>query len=95
MTPRYPTSKMNSLFDAVLSMKTQAELANFFRDVMTIKEIKEISKRWQIAQLLDQGIPYLQISEQVDVSTTTVTRVAHWLNQGKNGYRTALSRLKK
>ena len=63
---------------------------------MTSAEIKEFSKRWRIAQLLaEKKMSYIEIAKEVKTSTTTVTRVNEWLNNGKNGYKTALSRIKK
>ena len=46
-----------------------------------------MAHRWQVARLLDRGLPYLEIAEKTDASTTTVTRVAHWLRHGEGGYR--------
>lgn len=95
MANKYPTPDMQKLFQAISTLKNPQELSNFFRDLMTIKELEDISQRWQIVLLLNQGVPYLEIAKQVGVSTTTVTRCALWLHHGKNGYKTALSRLKK
>ena len=95
MTDSYPTQDMQNLFAAIATLKTPAELSHFFRDLMTIKELEDISQRWQIVLLLNKKLPYLDIAKQVGVSTTTVTRVALWLNHGQDGYKTALSRLTK
>ncbi len=84
---------MQNLLDALLTLKTPRELSNFLRDLMTVKELKDIATRWQIVLLLKDKLPYLEIAKQVGVSTTTVTRVALWLHHGKGGYQTALSRL--
>lgn len=93
MSAKYPDHSLDNLLKALLSMKTPLELKNFLRDLMTVKELKDISQRWQIVLMLEKKIPYLEIAKQVGVSTTTVTRVARWLNHGQNGYQTALSRL--
>ena len=85
---------MNTLYQALATLKNDKEFANFFRDLLTVQEIEEATRRWEIAKLLDQGIPYLAIAKQMGVSTTTVTRTALWLKHGKDGYRTALDRLK-
>ena len=53
-----------------------------------------MAHRWAVAQLVDQGLPYLEVAQKTDASTTTVTRVAHWLRHGEGGYRLALDRLK-
>lgn len=93
MTDSYPTPEMKNLVHAMSTLKTPQELTNFLRDIMTIKELEDISQRWQIVLLLNQKVPYLDIAKQVGVSTTTVTRCALWLHHGKGGYLTALSRL--
>ena len=92
---RYPDAHDRELAQAFLSLKTTKEIQSFLRDLLTIAEIKEASKRFQIAKLLWQGRKsYLQIAETHHTSTTTVTRVADWLkNQPYGGYRTILSRL--
>lgn len=86
---------MQELISAIATLQTKAEVTHFLRDLMTLKELEDISQRWQIVLLLNSGVPYLDIAKQVGVSTTTVTRCALWLHHGQNGYKTALSRLKK
>jgi uncharacterized protein YerC len=43
--------------------------------------------------MLDQGAPYTRIAADLQASTTTVTRVAHWLKHGEGGYRLVLDRM--
>jgi uncharacterized protein YerC len=54
-----------------------------------------MAHRWQVAQLLDEGLPYLEVAKRAHASTTTVTRVAQWLRRGEGGYGLALRRRKK
>ena len=83
---------MKELFEAILSLRTQDEAAGFFRDLCTMSELEAMAHRWQVVRLLDRGLPYLEIAERTGASTTTVTRVAHWLRHGEGGYRAALDR---
>ncbi|MBQ6949911.1 MAG: helix-turn-helix domain-containing protein, partial [Clostridia bacterium] len=46
------------------------------------------------AILLDQGMSYQKIAEQVGVSTATISRVNRCLNYGTGGYRKALDQRK-
>ena len=85
--------KTNELFKAIISLKNINEAERFFRDLCTIDEIKEMSERWQIVKMLDDGLTYRGIAKKLNVSTTTVARVALWLNNGAGGYRLALERL--
>jgi TrpR-related protein YerC/YecD len=81
---------MRELFDAILTLETRRELEAFLRDLCTLSELEAMAHRWQVARLLERGLPYLEIAERTGASTTTVTRVAHWLHHGEGGYRTAL-----
>lgn len=78
--------KEKFLTKAFLKLKTEQEVANFLRDLLTIKEIEEFANRLEMARLLKQGMSYKRIAEKLKVSTTTVTRVAHWLTRGCGGY---------
>jgi TrpR-related protein YerC/YecD len=89
----YPTKEDQELFAAILSLKNPKEAANFFRDLLTVAEIKEFANRWQMVKLLHSGTSYAKIAKKIQVSTTTVTRVAHWLKNGFGGYATIATRL--
>lgn len=87
-------NQTNSLYQAILALKTTEECRKFFRDLLTIEEITEFSKRWQAARLLAQDIPYREIAAKTGLSTTTVARVAHWLYHGQGGYQLILKRIR-
>lgn len=83
----------NALFKAVLQLQTVEECRRFFHDLCTPAEMEEFTDRWRVARLLSKEMPYRKISEKTGVSTTTVSRVARFLNHGHHGYRTVLERL--
>ena len=80
------------LFKAILSLKNIKEAEKFFRDLCTIEEISAMSERWRIVLLLSEGVSYRKISKITGSSTTTIGRVATWLNNGKGGYQLVLLR---
>ncbi|NTU73037.1 hypothetical protein HGB07_02575 [Candidatus Roizmanbacteria bacterium] len=82
-----------ALVKAFKSLESEEETAHFLRDMLTPAEIEEFANRLEIARLLNQGRPYLDISKKVGTSTTTVTRVAHWLFKGCGGYHSVLKKL--
>ena len=89
--PRAQEEKI--LIKALASAKSEEEVANFLRDLLTPNEISEMANRVQIASLLlSQKYSYLDIAGIAKTSTTTVTRVAHWLFNGCGGYYTLLKR---
>ena len=81
------------LIRAVLALKTEDEARRFLRDLMTEKEIKEFSKRLRAAELLMDFTPYAYIEKETGLSSTTVARVAKWLNRRGGGYKEIINRL--
>ena len=86
------TRELGELAEAILTLRSEDEVERFLRDLCTIAELEAMGHRWAVARLVDRGLPYLEISERTGASTTTVTRVAHWLKHGEGGYRLALDR---
>ena len=91
----WQTSETERLFEAILSLRTTEDATRFFRDLCTLAELQAMAHRWQVAELVDQGLPYHDVARRTGASTTTVTRVAHWLRHGEGGYRLALDRRKR
>lgn len=86
------TSDLDDLLAAVLTLDTVEEAAAFFRDLCTLRELEEFARRWAVARLLDEALPYREIAERTGASTATVTRISQWLRHGTGGYRLALDR---
>ena len=86
------TKELRELFETIVSLETPGEAGRFFRDLCTLSELEAMAHRWQVVKLLDRGLPYLEIAQRTGASTTTVTRVAHWLHHGEGGYQLALDR---
>jgi TrpR-related protein YerC/YecD len=82
-----------NLFDAIVMLRDRDEAAAFFRDLCTYRELEEMSARWAVVRLLNEGIPYREIHERTGVSTATITRINQWLHHGAGGYGAMLGRL--
>ena len=89
----FNTPSIDRLFAAILQLKDVEECHRFFEDICTVKEVKDMAQRLDAAILLDEGAGYQQISEQVGISTATISRVSRCLNYGAGGYRQAIDRL--
>lgn len=89
----YINKSSDSLFKAILSLKDLDEARRFFRDLLTEEEIKEFSNRWAVAQMLAANVSYTRIEKETGMSSTTIARIAKWLNKGMNGYKIIISRL--
>lgn len=91
----YRTKKLKRLAMAFLIAKDEAQMLNFLRDLCTLEELEELGSRFQVVELLAAGKSYREIAKLAKVSTTTITRISHWLVHGEGGYRAVLSKLKK
>ncbi|UPA23036.1 trp operon repressor [Candidatus Peribacteria bacterium] len=80
-----------SLCAAMNSCKNEEEIANLFRDIATLSELQAMGERLEVAKLLSQGLSYRQVAAKTGASTTTVTRVANFLENGEGGYRKVLN----
>ncbi len=85
--------EVDRLFKAILNINSVDECYNFFEDICTIKEIKDMSQRLEVAIMLRDGLNYQDISKQTGVSTATISRVSKCLNYGSGGYNAAIDKL--
>jgi TrpR-related protein YerC/YecD len=85
---------LDALADAFLSLRARDEVKRFLRDLCTRAELEALAHRWEIARLLGEELPYLEVAERAEASTATVTRVSQWLRHGTGGYQIALERLR-
>lgn len=83
----------NRLFEAILALKNVEECYEFFEDACTIKEIQEISQRFDVASQLWEGKSYHEINKNTGASTATICRVKKCLMYGNSGYRLILDRM--
>ncbi len=82
-----------ALVAAFASCKTEEELTEFLRDIGTLSELQAWSERLEVAKLLSQGATQREVSAKTGASTTTVNRVARYLENGQ-GYTFVLERLR-
>ena len=81
--------------EEILALITdQKIMLKLLKDLTTPKELKSLQERLDIVFLLNEGLSYVDISQQIGVSTTTITRVSRFLKQEKNGgYRWLINNL--
>lgn len=90
----WDTDSTQQLARVVTSISNNSDMQNFLRDVMTEKEIIEISARLEAARMLANGEKYTEITKRTKLSSRTVARISEWLKNGCSGYSVALSIVK-
>lgn len=92
---RFRSESVDRLFQTILNLESIDECYQYFADICTIKEVQDMAQRLDAAILLDEGLSYQKIAEQVEVSSATIGRVSKCLNYGSGGYRNAIDKLNK
>jgi len=93
MNEKLKDDKTDFLFKAILSLQNEEECYNFFEDLCTVSELKEMSKRFYAAKLLNDNRIYNDIADETGLSTATISRVNRCLKYGKDGYALMLERI--
>lgn len=91
--PDIHSKSIDRLFEVILSLESTEDCYRFFEDVCTIKELTDMAQRLDAAFLLDKGANYQTISQEVGLSTATISRVSKCLKYG-TGYRQAIDKTK-
>jgi TrpR-related protein YerC/YecD len=86
---------IEELITAFSQLENDDQVRRFLRDLLTPTELEEFATRYQIAKLLwTTDKSYADIAQELKTSTTTVTRVARFLNKEPyEGYKLVLRQL--
>lgn len=79
------------LAKVLVDIRDTTTMQKFLRDIMTEKEITEISARLTAAKMLQQGSRYTEITATTKLSSRTIARISDWLQQDTGGYQAALA----
>ena len=77
------------LYETLAGLQTPEECAALLSDLCTYKEVEQMAQRLAAAQLLIDGKTYLQVIEEVEISSATLSRVSRCVQYGK-GYTSVL-----
>ncbi|MFZ1248882.1 MAG: YerC/YecD family TrpR-related protein [Candidatus Saccharimonadales bacterium] len=78
------------LAESLASISDVSSMQAFLRDVMTEKEVAEISARLEAARMLAGGASYASIIKRTKLSSRTVARISDWLQNGAGGYKAVI-----
>lgn len=86
MTKQTLNQDKELLAKSLLVFKSIPALTKFIDDLLTEQEISDLAQRLRIAKKIEKGDSYQEISDKVDVSTTTVTKVGQAIKYGKGAF---------
>ena len=81
------------LVRAFLSLETEEECRALLEDLLTTREVLDLSQRLLVARLLDRQLVYSEIVRETGASSATISRVNRCYTYGAGGYTTILPRI--
>ena len=81
------------LVRALVALTSEEEVYRVLEDLLTIREVGELSQRLEVAFMLRDKATYSEIVEKTGVSTATIGRVNRCLNYGAGGYQLIFEKL--
>ena len=84
------TEKIAALYQVIAKLDNAKDCELLFDDLCTIREVRDLSQRFEVAGMLRDGCSYQEISQKTGASTATICRVNKCLLYGTGGYRRAL-----
>ena len=93
--PKVKNHQTDLLVKAILILQNEEDVYRFLEDLCTIPEIKSISQRLEVAELLRKRETYQKIAEQTGASSATISRVNRALTYGADGYNRVLEEMEK
>lgn len=73
---RNTKNSIEEITNIIKALQTKAEIADFFKELLTKSELDTIAKRWQILNMLKDGYPQREIAKELKVSLCNITRGA-------------------
>lgn len=74
--------------------KDKKLLKEFLLDILTPRELAEISKRWQVVKMIKGQVPHQRIAKELNIGVGTVTRGSREMSNPHGGFQLALERLR-
>ena len=86
---------LKDLYELFASVESEREAEKLLKDILTPQELASVAERWQLVQKLAANKPQRQISKELKVSISKITRGSRMLKYGGGGFRYFLKKLHK
>jgi len=84
-----------AVYEAITTVDSVDDCIKLFDDLLSVAELRAMEQRYQVAQMLDEGLVYSTILEKTGASSATISRVNRTLQNAGDGYRTAFANMRK
>lgn len=81
------------LMEAIVKTDNVEDCKKLLEDLMSYKEIIDMSQRMEVVKLLRQNMPYAEICEKTGASSATISRVNKCYVYGNGGYKRVFDKI--
>ncbi len=90
MAPRISEDMLRDMYELFASIDDPLDFKVFLDDLCTYKELEQMAGRIAAAKLFIEGKTYLQVIEETNISSATLSRVSRCVQYGE-GYKKVLT----
>jgi TrpR family trp operon transcriptional repressor len=87
-------NKLDEISRTLAAVHDEKSIRAFLESILTEKEILDISSRWELVKLLDQGMSQRKIVKELGVSLCKITRGSKELKKENSIFKYFLQRCK-
>ena len=90
-----PQGHVRDLYNLFAQVENVQEAKLLLNDILTLQELESLAERWQLIQSLHSGKPQREISKDLGISISKITRGSRMLQYGSGGFKHFLKKAKK
>jgi len=79
--------RINEIALVLAKSDNKEQIAEFLKSLLTESEVKEVSSRWELVKLLNNGMSQRKISEKLGLSLCKITRGSKELKKDPSFFR--------
>ncbi len=87
-------NKLKEIASALAVSGDREQIEAFFKSILTRSEIDEISARWELVKLLDEGLSQRKIADRLGISLCKITRGSRELKKVHSPFKVMIERYK-
>jgi len=90
-----PHSRFQNLYELFATVRTEKEAEILLKDILTPQELDSIAERWELIQMLAEGVSQREVADKLGISISKITRGSRMLQYGSGGFDYFLEKLGK
>lgn len=86
LAPEKRRQFLDRLADVIVALKDKDQIRFFLRRLLTESELVMLMRRWEVAEMLVNGLTYEQIQRKLGAGNSTIEGVDRWLTDAAHEY---------